>query len=682
MAALSPSASKAPPRPYRRFLTSALHRRFVHAATISLLVSLNNAFWLGSSKDLFWSWFPFGPAGIKALLFFLTSLLIFVLQIATLQVGRQTSTSPYATFRSNFLSLTAFQTAFFYLASGFWFTEVYIWSNPDLGWITRGTHNTPDVLNERPVFFRLYSFLLALGHAGIHLYRGHSLLRMPVAKLPTTSSPESAAQETHSLESIQVRLQRSLAPTVIQSLIVAGGTILVAPFINGLFLRNLFWQAHLALAKPFWNLSRANAHPIGFPPLGPTYLLRCFFAGFLLVLTWELTSTLFLTYLNQAPSKSGLPLSANSKDPNGTLLTGLKAKRDVVKSFAFWELATIAHKHKERRKAIFEDIERPTGAVWSQMVQAGLAVLLEIQVRITGPPPASKDQGAEEVKPLPRLVPEMHTESIIAREREPTTRGEWLASPLKAFGSTKKPWRPPIEETAKQMETKLLEYVKPPGADQTSAGLLDQWIAAVKQSPVGWFFTQTTSAKVNATVLGTPYGNAALVVDVIEALTKMQVASLTEDTYGKATPTVPDTVRTFTKTLNLIEAYVSQQKQDTTGGIEEVEIIIDRLRASLRELLAAFQVYLIDQGLGATELNQARKAIQPPSHSKDSGRASIEQPTERRMLNDRRPSDQGRQNQHRREEQPQKEEPFSSWSRPRKNSKGPLFQRREMEQVR
>jgi len=173
----------------------------------------------------------------------------------------------------------------------------------------------PDVLNERPIFFRLYSIVLAIGYAGVRLYRGNSSLRIPVSKLPTTPTAEAKAQDTHLIEPIQTQLQRRITPALVQSASISGAAIVLAPFINGLFLRNILWQLHLTLAKPFFNLSRANARPIGYPPLGFTYLFHCLFAGFLLVLTWELTSILFLTYLNQEPTKSGLPLSALAKTP-------------------------------------------------------------------------------------------------------------------------------------------------------------------------------------------------------------------------------------------------------------------------------------------------------------------------------------------------------------------------------
>ena len=322
------------------------------------------------------------------------------------------------------------------------------------------------------------------------------------------------------------------------------------------------------------------------------------------------------------------------------------------------------------------------------MVQAGLAVLKEIHLRIEGPPVAPKPSTPEKIRPLPRLLPEKQSGSIFAAQPRPITNAEWLASPLKAFGSTKQPWRPPIEQTAKQVETKLLEYARPPDAEQgsSSQGLVQQWMTALKQSPVGWILLSTNTAKINAAVLGSPYGNAAVVVDVIESLTRMQVASLTEDTYGRATPTVPDTVRTFTKTLNLIESYVSQNRQGVTGGIGEVEIIIERLRANLKEFLSAFQLYLIDQGLGIADLNQAKKAIEPPPKPDEKTEKPkprpIEQRTERRLFETGGQREKPRDRQPRRQEAPPRIEVPPAWTLARKTGTAPLFQRREMEQVR
>ncbi|EXJ85199.1 hypothetical protein A1O3_05874 [Capronia epimyces CBS 606.96] len=686
--ATSSLTAPAAPRPYRRFLTSALHTRFVHAALISLLLAFNNAFWLGSKNDLFWSWFPLGPAGIKALLFFMSSLFIFILHIATLKIGRQTTASPFATFRANTMGSTAFQTTFWYLVSAWWFTEAYVWSAPDLGWITRGSHNTPDMLNERPIFFRLYALIMGLAYAGYHLYLGKSAFIIPVSKLPATPAEEGKNASTHPQDPIQTRLQQSVRSALLRASIAAGSSLLVAVILNTVWLRQPLWQLHLMLAKPFFNLSRANARAAGFPPLGLFFLARSLLAGFLLVLTWELASVLFLTYLNQEPTKAGLPLSSSSKDPNGTLLNGLKAKRDVVKTFAFWELAIIARKHKDRRKAIFEDIERPTGPIWNQISEAGLKQLRDINARISGPPPkATQPATNTSIQSLPHIVPEVAAPTIF--QSNPTSRkAETLVSnQLRQIGSSNNPWHPPVEQTTKVVETKLLEYAKPTGVDDIpSEGLLAQWVVYLQRSPVGWFFISTKAAKINAAVLGTPYGNAAIIVDVIDSITKMLVASLSEDTYGKATPTVPEVVRTFTKTLLTVEDFVAKNDSRSRTGIEEVEIIIERLRSGLKELLSAFQVYLIDVGLGISDLNQAKRAIQvrQPEEVREE---TVEPPIRRQLFSSKgqkarssnRTSIPIAADERGRLEAPQR--PSEGTGRPGKNVNSRQSQRREMEQV-
>lgn len=612
-----------------------------------------------------------------------------MLQVATLKVGRQTTTSSFAALRTNALSSTTFQTVFWYVASAWWFTEAYIWSSPDLGWITRGGHNTPDMLNEKPIFFRLYALTLAFAYAGSHLYRGNSSLIIPVSKLPAKQSQEATTSTTHPLEPIQAQLQRRIVPATIRSASIAGICIVVAPFLNGLLFRNTFWQLHLMLAKPFFNLSRANAHPIGHPYLGPPYLARCMWAGFLLILTWELTSSLFLIYFNQEPTKKGLPLSAASKDPNGTLLNGLRAKRDVVRTFAFWELAIITQKHKERRRTIFEDIERPTGPLWSQMSEAGLAVLRDIEVRIFGPPPKAPQPAANTiVKDLPHLVPELQTQSIYRAQPKSRLSESLVSSPLRQIGSSKQPWRPPIEKTTKAVEAKLLEYARPSGAEQMqSQSLLEQWIVALRKSPVGWFFISTNSAKINAAILGSPNGNAALIVDVIDSITRMLVASLSEDTYGKATPTVPETVRTFTRTLTIIEEYVARNKPGPNESIEEVEIIIQRLRAGLKELLAAFQLYLLDVGLGIADLNQAKKAVEPPNSEQQPPRP-VERPARRQLFargseqEDSSSQQRGGSTKEKRRLEPSQRSSDNLWRQQLGATNEGSANRREMEQVR
>lgn len=124
-----PAPVKAAPsaRPYRDFLTPSLHRRFTSAALVGLaacwLISISMA-----SPSLFWPWFPLGPAGVRTLFLFISSLSIFVLRVAQLHFGPRTSISTFESFWNYLVSKNTVLTCFWYTLSAFLFAELYIFS--------------------------------------------------------------------------------------------------------------------------------------------------------------------------------------------------------------------------------------------------------------------------------------------------------------------------------------------------------------------------------------------------------------------------------------------------------------------------------------------------------------------------------------------------------------------------
>jgi hypothetical protein len=142
-----PPPVKAAPlaRPYRDFLTPSLHRRFTSAALVGLA-----ACWLISvplaSPGLFWSWFPLGPAGVRTLFLFISSLSIFVLRVAQLHFGPRTSISTFESFWNYLVSKNTILTCFWYSLSAFLFAELYIFStakNANLASIDPGRYVAP-----------------------------------------------------------------------------------------------------------------------------------------------------------------------------------------------------------------------------------------------------------------------------------------------------------------------------------------------------------------------------------------------------------------------------------------------------------------------------------------------------------------------------------------------------------
>ena len=478
-----------------------------------------------------------------------------------------------------------------------------------LAWVSRGDMTTADKLNERPIYMRAVFFTLAIAQSVRHIYNNSSSLVIPVVPSPAATAKD---RRTHALQPISALVQREALQILIRSSIVAGALNLFGPVYYTLFLRQVFWTVHLHLAKIFVNLSRSNTRPVGYPPCNPLLMLQTFLACLMLLITWEATSFLFRAYLVQEPWKKGQSLSASSNDPNGTLLTGLKAKRDIVRTFAFWELALIAERDQERRKAIFADIDRPGGARWGQTLEAALEVVTNVSLRIkTGQPvtPALPDQKTSpRIEKLPRIARDASTKPVLTNTSKPSTKRKQaeaiVGSSMKWIGESSSPWSPPVD----QVKGLIDQGMASSRVRAVQEKLPKDMVTTFLTSPVGWIFRQTPERNINALVLGSPMGNAALIVDAIEGTTRMLVASLSEDVYGKAVAGVPGSVRAFTEAIELIQQLLQQHQDLDKRDLIEVHIILKRLQAGLEELLSAFQLYLADVGLGIKELNAAKKA--------------------------------------------------------------------------
>ncbi|RMZ88340.1 hypothetical protein DV736_g4425, partial [Chaetothyriales sp. CBS 134916] len=574
--ASTPNSAVAKPRPYRRFLTSALHSRFLHSLFVALLLAQGLAVILG-------------PKNSK----------LIVVLISTLKIETATPTSPVAGFLSTILSLTTASTIALYVVSGYWFSAVYTFYSPSMSWIQKGGLKTPDRLNEKPIYVTCFCVLMGITHAFRHLYYQHSTLRIPIAPPPT---PDVKDQRTHPVVDLSIQFKQQVHSLVWRNLLISGAVTVAAPFIYTAFLRQSAWMVQLSFAKLFFNLSRSNARPTGFPPL-VGMLPRTFFLAMLLGLTWEVSCFLFLAYMATPPTNKGKPLSDFSKDPNGTLYTGLRAKRDLIKTFAFWELAIIAESQGERRKAIFDDIDRPTGPIWASMLDEALKVIKGIDERIEGPAAMKASQPTDQapLKSLPKLLPPPDKTNVVAKPKAGVSRRAKIAGLLSdeaiKIGSSSHPMESPLSNVGRAVER----------VGHGQASPLERVITTARNSSVGWLFISTNAAAVKGKVLGSPFGNAVLIVDAIESTTKVLVASMQDDNYGKAIRGVPLAVKQFTKTITLIDALL-EKTPPNDGDNTEVSIIYGRLKAGLTELLSAFQQFLFDTGLSVAELNDAKRA--------------------------------------------------------------------------
>ncbi|KAK5076439.1 hypothetical protein LTR64_006081 [Lithohypha guttulata] len=612
----SPMPGPAKPRPYRRFLTSALHTRFVHAASLALiwhqvLAGLASD-WYTGVPAFFWAFFPIGPSGIKALLFTISSLFVFLLQISNLKFGHRCTPSNWITIKILFSSYSTYAVLFWYTISAFWFCEAFVFTSPpsqELGWIINGGYGAPDKLNERPIYFRIFFIIIAVIQSFLHLYQDAS-------SAPRYTKEESSDTKVASLGAWLMPQVSVMFRTAVLS---SGIASILGPFFYNGFLRNSLWKSHIVVARLIASIARSEANPPDSFYVGGI-MLYVFLWGFALSLTWQIDLALFKRFMMQQPIRNGVPLSTLSKDPNGTLLQGLKTTNQTVKTFAFWELHLIATKYPERRKAIFADIERPSQPpMFLQMLTAGLDVVKAMESRmkelVSSPPlPSTNAQGGplpdENLQHLPRILPNPTPAKVSIYQQPasattlPQRAGNFISYEAKQIGSSPDAWQPPVEK-GKQL---AIEYSSP--ARETLHSRIDQ----AQQSPIGRYLLTSPRRLILSAILGTPTATPTLTLHAINSITTLLVESLHEDEYGRAIHSVPSTVQTFMNSILAIAGFVHKHTNGTTLGIEgdnelgEVDAIFKALKSNLEKLLDRFQGFVAGDGLSIRDLNEAQKA--------------------------------------------------------------------------
>ncbi|KAJ5787231.1 hypothetical protein N7457_002221 [Penicillium paradoxum] len=641
-------------RPYRRILTSALHRRFVHASALSLLISYIIAIAIGDKSSLFWVWFPFGSCGVRTVLLFISSLTIFVLRVSQMHIGARTARSSLGTLKS-FTLLQVAQTFGWYIFSAWWFTQIYVWSSSgdsNLELVKRGRPHERATLNERPIYLHSFHILLACVQAVFHLYYDYDRVVVPIAERSIKGKDERTHPVQPTSDYLRVALPQTLAAGAIRSVIVAAATLVLYP----IFFRRFAWSWSLYFAKLFWSFPRSAAEPQSFvPTIFPYFFFRTLLPGMMLVLSWQTANLFYSVFIGKEPLKRGQPLTTEAKDPNASLINGLNAKKDVVKTFALWELSLISQRMPDRRKAIFSDIDREGGSAWSQILDCTTGVIKAINTRIeesknpaSGAKSSPQAEKSEPVlKTLPRLTDPIKDDHIFTTAPKATSRqdkfGEAFSSTARSLGQSED-WTPAARARVRDVFDRASAMLSPEqkrkfvGSTQKlkllTSGTFTTYkpadvnpiLARILRSPIGQPLCQTYAQRLSSVVLGTPESSLSLIIDSVESLTRLLVASLAEDPYGKAQADVPSVVRLLTQTTLSLDAFAHQggldahwtdidfpppsdpKAQEDARRVPDVEILLTALRGGLKDLLVAFKPYLRDIGIAGKDLRLAKEA--------------------------------------------------------------------------
>ena len=305
-----------------------------------------------------------------------------------------------------------------------------------------------------------------------------------------------------------------------------------------------------------------------------------------------------------------------------------------IQGFAVWELAFIARDHEDRRKLIYEDIDRKDGPMWSQVFQICLDIVKSMEARIDSlskKPPSEtemdmakkaqeeKEKAKEEAErkkrnkfikedPIFVSTPDAKKKSFI-REVEAEAKKAGTA------GGQTSPLRPIAEKAYATAKEQIAKGLGSTGEDPHH--LVKNTAMAVLNSPVGGMFRQEYNRYVETIVLGSPYGEPSLYINAIYALAQFSVHSLNEDKYGNVQRDVATIIRTLTTLTRKVEKF----KKDTPNHwtdvkkdrkTPEVDQVLTALREALNDLVSSFEPYARDLRLSLTDVRLAKEAAALP----------------------------------------------------------------------
>lgn len=628
-------------RPYRDFLTPALHRRFGRAALLTLAVCYIESM-LISPPSLVWFWNPISLTGIRAILLFLPCLAVFIVRVANIHCGELLAPSPASFARAQSFGWKGLHTLGWYLFGAFLFSEIYIWSqdrDARLTWVDAGREDEWALLNENPIFMRAMFTCLAVSQTVVHLINDYDMIPIPVKEVvvasstgngqhsPTVRLPPPFDELSARLPQMALRTAKLTLPTL--------ALTFPAYFIC---LRALFWPYFYTIGRVLFPKLAAQTRPTGLTHVMPL-LWQCLSASTMLVVLWEVSSATFTAFVARPPlSKTedqpltGL-MATNDKmrDPNESLISGLKSKKEPPKAFAFWELKLICTKFDARRKTIYTEVDRANGTTWSQISRICLDEISAIQTRIQAvqqPAPQAAQipaslttQQQQQDYRMPKIADRAVQTGDVWTKQRSTDFAQHVSSIAKSAGQNHGAESPILPQAKKAIEWSANQVMSREDQARLSPGSIavraSNWAMGVLQTPLGEPFRRTFARSVSMLVLGTPYSAKANIVNASRALAALCAHSLKEDDYAQVAKSVALIVRTYTDTIRAIEKYVHSAKPDWTDvyfsdssrNVQEIDEVVNILKEGLEQVVLVFGEYQSSIGVTKKELREARELV-------------------------------------------------------------------------
>lgn len=350
----------------------------------------------------------------------------------------------------------------------------------------------------------------------------------------------------------------------------------------------------------------------------------------MLVALWELSNAAFTIFVTRPPlaKNSADPLTGGptSKDPNGSLLTGLKAKKEVPRAFAFWELSLICQFFDQRRKTIYTEVDRLNGSTWTQISQLCIDEISAIQTRIkdfktsSSPPPPTPapNPTPQPGQPQEQLgLPKIADRGVVANgalvNAPPKSFEHSVGNVAKSFGQAPGSASPFNGARAR----KAIEWTQDHGFNRKDlTNEANSFMSKVLRTPVGEPLRLTFGRVVRRVVLGRE-GRESVIVHASKTLSTLCAKSLREDDFGQVAKSIAMIIRTYVETITAVEGFIRELEPHWTDvyfrqrdrEVAEVKAVVRVLRVGLEVVVLEFGEYASSIGVSKKELREARELV-------------------------------------------------------------------------
>jgi nucleoporin NDC1 len=291
---------------------------------------------------------------------------------------------------------------------------------------------------------------------------------------------------------------------------------------------------------------------------------------------------------------------------------------------AFWELAFISQSFENRRRSIYQEIDRNGGSTWSQLLALSLNEVKSIQSRIhtfrNGPAPKTSTVPPSAVEYYEPVATQPKSDTNILSPSKPPASYRDLTRRkiddyIKSKGShpgAENPAKLLIERGAKEVIDRA--NIQPKVIRANASG----YMAGFLRSPAGYPFRQTFPRLITSVVCGTPFSRSSIIIDAISAISKLAAQSITEDQPGQVQKDIPTLTRSLADALGEVEGFVASTaphwtdvefQENQRRSAPEVEAVIEALRTGIEDILLAFGEYFGSMGVSAQEVRRWRTLV-------------------------------------------------------------------------